>query len=169
MQGRSRAQDVGRQTVRAFAEGTPLDVLRRIAAGEVDEQPMSHTCAMRLLEVDEGEVLFSCRPAPRHLNYLGVIHGGFAATLLDSAAVCAVMTMLGPGVGCTTLDLRCDYLRAIQLPTAELRCVGRVVRVGRRVATARAELRAADGRLHAEGTVTCLIVPPPSDSRAQSG
>lgn len=118
---------------------------------------MGDVLAMRLVEVDEGRAVFTCRVDERHFNLIGTVHGGLAATLIDSASGCAVYSTLAPGDKWTTMSLSIDYLRG--MPGAgEVRCTGTVVRVGRRTGVADATIVDADGRLVARGSSTCLIV-----------
>src|SRR4029453_1428110 len=91
---------------------------------------------MELEELDEGRVVFGLTPADAHTNPMGMVHGGIAATLLDSAMGCAVHSTLGPGLGFTTLELHVHYTRGVAPGSGRLRAEGTVVHRGRRVATA---------------------------------
>ena len=92
------------------------------------------------------------------LNPLGVVHGGLALTLVDSATGCAVQTMLPDGVGYTTLETKANFVRPIRADSGMLRAIGRAVHVGRSTATADARIEDASGRLYAHGTSTLLIL-----------
>ncbi|MGO8949973.1 MAG: PaaI family thioesterase, partial [Ktedonobacterales bacterium] len=113
-----------------------------------------------LLEVDEGRALFVVQPAEYHYNPIGVVHGGLAATLLDSAMSCAIQTTLPAGVGYTTLEIKVNFVRPITLDSGELRCEGKVVHGGSRTATAEGQLLDQAGKLYAHGTTTCIILRP---------
>ena len=104
--------------------------------------------------------LCSCEPAEFVYNVIGSVHGGIPATLIDSAASCAVHTKLPAGTGYTTINLAVDMIKPITDAVGILRCEGRVVRAGNRIAVADAELKGADGTLYARGSVTCLILQP---------
>ena len=111
----------------------------------------------RLVEVDDGRVVFSGVPGPHVYNPIGTVHGGYAATLLDSACGCAVHSKLGPTQGYTTLELKVAYHKAMTANTGPVRAEGRVVTIGRRTAFAEAKLIDAEGRLYASATSTLLV------------
>jgi uncharacterized protein (TIGR00369 family) len=113
---------------------------------------------LRFIEVEEGRAVFEGVPGPHAYNPMGTVHGGYAATLLDSACGVAVMSRLGPSQGQTTLELKVAYHRAITAETGPVRAEGRVVSLGRRVAFAEASLAGADGRLYASATSTLLVI-----------
>jgi uncharacterized protein (TIGR00369 family) len=105
--------------------------------------------------------VFAAVPGPEHYNPIGSVHGGLAATLLDSAMGCAVHSTLPAGVGYTTLELKVNFTRPITSETGRILCEGTVVHRGGRVATAEGRVFAeADGKLLAHGTTTCLILSP---------
>jgi uncharacterized protein (TIGR00369 family) len=115
---------------------------------------------MRFVEVEEGRAIFEGEPTEYHYNPIGVVHGGLAATLLDSAMGCAVHSMLPVGVGYTTLEIKVNYLRALTSETGTVRAEGRVIKVGGRVAVAEGRITDAAGNLYAHSTTTCLILRP---------
>jgi uncharacterized protein (TIGR00369 family) len=135
-----------------------IDLLRAIAAGDLPNAPMAKTLGMDLVEVDEGRVVFEADPAEFLLNPAGTVHGGFAATMLDSALACAVHSTLPAGTGYTTVDLGVKLVRPITATTGRLRAEASVVHVGGRVGTAEGRLVDAGGKLYAQGTTTCLIL-----------
>lgn len=145
-------------TVSAVATLPGIDALRAVAAGDLPAPPMARTLGLELVEVDEGRVVFEADPAEFLLNPLGTVHGGFAATMLDSALGCAVHSTLPAGSGYTTVDLGVKLVRAITPETGRLRAEATAVHVGGRVGTAEARLVDLDGRLYAQGTTTCLIL-----------
>lgn len=136
------------------------DYLTAIKKGEIAPAPMAETLAFRLAEVGDGRVVFLCEPGEYFYNPIGSVHGGLAATLIDSATGCAVHTQLPAGTGYTTVNLAVDFIKAISHRSGPLRCEGRVVRAGARIAVADADVRGADGTLYARGSATCLIVRP---------
>ncbi len=137
-----------------------LHYLRAIQAGEIPPPPIAVLMGMSIDEVEEGRVIFSAQPAEYHYNPIGVVHGGLAATLLDSSLGCAVHSMLPAGTGYTTLEIKVNYVRPITSETGELRCEGKVIHLGGRIATAGARITDASGKLYAHGTTTCIIFRP---------
>lgn len=126
---------------------------------EHDLQPaIGRTLGFSLVEVDRGRAVFEGTPDERHYNPMGGVHGGYAATLLDSACGIAVHSMLQPDQGFTTLELKVSYLRGMNDTTGPVRAEGRVLNMGRRVAFAEADIRDADGRLMATATSTLLVL-----------
>ncbi|MDB5881459.1 MAG: hypothetical protein JWP43_1337, partial [Ramlibacter sp.] len=110
----------------------------------------------------QGRAVFQGTPGPAHLNPLGTIHGGWYATLLDSALGCAVHTMLPAGRGYTTAELSVNLVRAIGSKAPRVRAEGKVIHCGRQLATAEARLYGPDGTLYAHATTTCLVFELPS-------
>jgi uncharacterized protein (TIGR00369 family) len=140
---------------------TGLEFLRAIGAGELPPAPIAELLGFAPVEVEEGRVVFAVVPGPEHYNPIGTVHGGLAATLLDSAMGCAVQSTLPAGVGYTTLELKVNFVRPITTETGRILCEGTVVHRGGRVATADGRAFAeADGALLAHGTTTCLIFSP---------
>jgi uncharacterized protein (TIGR00369 family) len=124
---------------------------------EIPHAPIAELVGMELVELGEGRATFALDPAERHYNPLGTVHGGIAATLLDSAMGCAVHTTLSDGERYTTLELKVNFVRAITEATGRAVASGSVIHRGGRIATAEARLADGDGRLLAHGTSTCLI------------
>ncbi len=110
-------------------------------------------------EVDPGRVVISLPTQPDFANPLGTVHGGIAATLLDSVMGCAVHTTLPAGVSYTTLELKVNYIRSARTDGHRLTATGTTIHVGRRTATAEGKVLDDEGRLIAHGTTTCIIVP----------
>jgi len=124
---------------------------------EIPHAPIAELVGMELVELGEGQATFALDPSERHYNPLGTVHGGIAATLLDSAMGCAVHTTLNEGERYTTLELKVNFVRAITEATGRVVASGSVIHRGGRIATAEARLADEDGRLLAHGTSTCLI------------
>jgi uncharacterized protein (TIGR00369 family) len=138
-----------------------LELFAALLRGELEPPPMAQLMGMELVEASEGRIVFESEPEHRFYNPLGSVHGGFAATLLDSALGCAVHTTLAHGEGYTTLSLEVKYARPITVETGTVRVVGEVEQRGRRQATASARLYSvAEDKLLAHGTTTCIIVRP---------
>lgn len=136
-----------------------IDYLRGYLSGAVPPPPIAQLIPMSLLEVEVGRVVFCATPGPQHVNTVGLVHGGFTATVLDSALGCAIHSTLAPGMAYSTAQLNIHYTRPILPETGPLTCVGRVVHPGRTLVTAAAELTDASGRLYAHGTTTCMVMP----------
>ncbi|HEU4353660.1 MAG TPA: PaaI family thioesterase [Burkholderiales bacterium] len=111
-----------------------------------------------LLEVEPGHAVFEMAPGEQHYNPIGVVHGGVAMTLLDSAMGCAVQTQMAAGGGYTTLEAKTNLVRPITSATRRLRAIGKLVHLGKRVATAEGRLEDEQGKLYAHATTTCLIL-----------
>lgn len=136
-----------------------LEYVRAIAAGDVPPPPIAVLLRFQPVELEAGRAVFEGEPSEEHYNPIGVVHGGYAATLLDSVLGCAVHTTLAAGVGYTTLGLEVKFVRAITRDIARVRAEGEVLYRGRRQATAQAKLTDADtGKLLAHATATCLII-----------
>jgi uncharacterized protein (TIGR00369 family) len=134
-----------------------LQILRGSLAGDLPYPPIADTLDFLLLEVDEGRALFQGTPGQAHLNPMGTVHGGWYATLLDSALGCAVQTMLPAGRAYTTAELGINLVRAIGPRAQRVRAEGTIVHCGRQLATAQARLYGPDGTLYAHATTTCLV------------
>jgi uncharacterized protein (TIGR00369 family) len=140
-------------------EMSGLDYMRALIAGDVPPPPISRLMGFDLISVEEGEAVFRGVPGEQHLNPIGSVHGGFAATLLDSALGCAVHTTLPAGVAYSTLELSVNLVRGITPATGPVLASGRVLHAGRRTATADARLTAEDGgALLAHAKTTCMIL-----------
>lgn len=138
---------------------TGLEALRALIAGDLPPPPMAVTLNFRLAEADEGRALFLGTARRDFYNPLGTVHGGWAATVLDSALGCAVHSTLKSGEAYTTVEFKVNLVRPITDQTGELRCEGVIVHRGGRIATSEATLKDADGRIYAHGSETCIIIP----------
>jgi uncharacterized protein (TIGR00369 family) len=134
-----------------------LELLRGMIAGRFPGPPIMQLIGFNLAEVEEGRAVFEGTPAIQHYNPLGTVHGGYAATLLDSCMGCAVHTTLPKATGYTTLEFKVSLVRAITAETGPVRAEGKIVSAGRRVATAEGRLTDSRGRLLAHATTTCLV------------
>lgn len=120
---------------------------------------MGATMNFRPVEADEGRCVFEGTPGEEHFNPGGTVHGGYAATILDSVMWFAVFTTLPAGTTCTSLGIEAKYVRPITLETGPVRCEGEILYRGRKQATADARLTAIEsGKLLATGTATCMII-----------
>ncbi|MCT4356297.1 PaaI family thioesterase [Streptomyces sp. Je 1-79] len=151
-------------TAAAVGRASGLDFLREIQAGRLPRAPVSATLDFTLDEVDEGRAVFSIMPGEEHYNPIGSVHGGVYATLLDSAAGCAVQSTLPPGMGYTSLDLTVKFLKRVTADTGRVRAIGTVVSRGRQTALAEARLVDAEERLLAHATSSCMLFPVPTSA-----
>ncbi|HEV7483451.1 MAG TPA: PaaI family thioesterase [Solirubrobacterales bacterium] len=146
-------------TAAAGATMTGMEYMTAVVTGRVPPPPIAVTMSLRPVELEEGRVVFEGEPGEEHYNPIGVVHGGYAATLLDSALGCAVHTTLPAGLAYTSLGLETKYVRPITRDTGRVLCEATVLYRGRKQATAEATLTAADsGKLIASGTATCMIL-----------
>jgi uncharacterized protein (TIGR00369 family) len=139
-----------------------LEVLRAMIAGELPEPPIMRTLGIERLEADEGHVTVLMTAREYHYNPLGTVHGGVLATLLDTAAACAVHSTLPAGVAYTSLDLTTKFLRPVTTRSGMLRCEGTVLSRGRRTALAEARLTDASGQFVAYATSSCMLFEVPA-------
>jgi len=141
-----------------------LDFVRAIFEGKLPAPPVMQTIEPFDSTAEPGVVVIHSTPGFRHYNPIGLVHGGYAATLLDSAMGLAVHTMLPAGTGYTTLEFKISFIKGMTRDTGPVRTEGRILNVGRRAATAEARITDARGRLLAHATTTCLVFDIPKES-----
>ncbi|WP_439605596.1 PaaI family thioesterase [Hydrogenophaga sp.] len=141
---------------------TGLQQMQAMLDGKLPYPHIAHTLDFSLVEVGEGRAVFQGQPQLKHYNPLGSVHGGWYATLLDSALGCAVHTVMPVGRAYTTAELGVNIVRAASLKSGPLRAIGTVLHAGRQLATAEARIVGADGKLYAHATTTCLVFEVPS-------
>ena len=134
-----------------------LEQMRVFQSGGLDYRGIGHKLGFEIAVVEEGRVVFAATPGEDSYNPLGSVHGGYIATLLDSALGCAIHSSLKPRVGYTTLELKINYLRAMSAATGRIEAEGRVVQTGRRAAFAEGKVTDAKGRVYATASTTCLV------------
>jgi uncharacterized protein (TIGR00369 family) len=134
-----------------------LAFLQAMIAGEIPDPPITRTLDYFLHEVEPGRAVFQGLPARPHYNPIATVHGGWHATLLDSAMACAVHTLVEAGRAYTTLEFKIQCVRALTDRTGPVRAEGTVIASGKRIATAEGRLVDAEGRLYSHGTTTCLL------------
>ncbi|QKV18479.1 PaaI family thioesterase [Oricola thermophila] len=139
-----------------------LEMLRKVVSGELPAPPISKTLSFRIVEVEEGRAVFKGMPKAEHLNLIGTVHGGWTATIMDSALACAVQTLLKKGEAVATTEFKVNLIRPITPETGEVTCEATVVSRGR--TTGVSECRVIDGlgRVMAFGTETCAIFAVPA-------
>ncbi len=147
----------GVATPAQVAGKTGLEMMQAMLNGEIPSPPIAHTLDFLVVEIGPGRAVFQGSPGAAHLNPLGTIHGGWFATLLDSALGCAVHTMMPIGRGYTTAELGINLVKALTPKITRVRAIGTVIHCGRQLATAEARLVGPDGTLYAHATTTCLV------------
>ena len=155
-----KTPEIGTLPKTAFSDLTGLDIFRLMMAGDLPAPPIMIHSNIRMKEFEEGRAVFTGMPAKEFLNPLGTVHGGWISTLIDTALSCAVHTTLKPGEFYTTTSLNVNMVRPLQATSGEVICEGRIVHRGSRLATSEGDLRNADGKLIAHGTVSCMIFKP---------
>ena len=136
---------------------TGLEMMQAMLRAEIPYAAIAKTLNFQIIEVSPGRAVFQGKPLPEHLNPLGTIHGGWFATLLDSALGCAVHTMMPAGRAYTTAELGVNLVKALTPKVERVRAEGKVIHCGRQLATAEARLIGPDGTLYAHATTTCLV------------
>ena len=142
-----------------------LQQMQAMLRGELPYAAIAKTLDFLIVEVGEGIAIFQGTPRAEHLNPMGTVHGGWFATLLDSALGCSIHTRMEPGRGYTTAELGINLVRAITPKVQRVRAEGRVIHCGRQLATAEARLVGPDGTLYAHATTTCLVFDLPAQSK----
>ncbi|ARS50326.1 PaaI family thioesterase [Ectopseudomonas hydrolytica] len=155
---RDRLAAPGTLALAEVAGMAPLDFFDAIGRGELPSPPFGQLLDFVPLQWSRGRFVFQGTPDGRHYNPLGSVHGGYIATLLDSCMGCAVHTLLKPGQGYTTADLRVSYIRALRSEAGPVRAEGHIIHVGRSTALAEGRLYDVDDRLYAVASTTCLIL-----------
>ena len=153
----SDAKTYGTVGADARKEMTGLEFVQGLASGALPLNTIARTLGYDIVEAESGRVVITAQPNDDHLNPSGTVHGGLAATLLDSCMGLAVQSTLAKGVGSTTLEFKISLVRPITLETGTIRAEGIVLSSGRRVGTAEGRITDSAGRLLAHGTTTCLI------------
>ena len=133
-----------------------FDLLKKVINGEIPLPSMAVTIPMKLMEVGKGFAEFQAEANKNHLNPMGTVHGGFAATILDSATGCGVHTMLGPGDNYVTIDLNVQLLKPLPIGTP-LKARARVIHCSKRLGVSEGSLKDEDGNIYAHATATCMI------------
>ena len=155
----ARSCGVGTLTLENLRENSGLELFQKMIAGTLPRPPISDTLGFYLVEAERGRIVFQGTPEHRHYNPIGSVHGGFHATLLDSCVACAVQSTLEAGQGYTTIELKVNYIRALTDRVGPVRAEGKVIHVGKQVATAEGRIVDVQGRLYAHASTTCLVFP----------
>ncbi len=137
-----------------------IEYLRAIMRGEIPPPPITRLMGLELVTVEDGHVVFAATPGEQHYNPIGVVHGGLAATLLDSAIGCAMQTKAPPGFFYTTVELKVNYVRPLFADMGRVFGEATVLYVGRQTALAEARVVDAHGKLYAHATSSCMLIQP---------
>jgi uncharacterized protein (TIGR00369 family) len=135
-----------------------IDFLRAMRDGHLPAPPIAKLLGFTIATVEPGRVVFEVTPGEQHYNPIGVVHGGLAMTILDSAMGCCVQSRMPAGGGYTTLEAKTNLVRAITDKTGKLRAIGTLIHLGKRVATAEGRLEDGTGKLYAHATTTCIVL-----------
>lgn len=147
-----------------IARRSGMELFEAIFAGQLPPAPIGDTLDFVAIHMEPGLAIFQGRPQRRHYNPLGSVHGGWFATLLDSATGCAVHTTLPAGKGFTTLELKVNMVRPLNESVPLVRAEGKLIHAGRQIATAEGRIVGPDGKLYAHATTTCLIFDIPTST-----
>ena len=156
---RDRLGPTGVATKEQLRDRSGIEFLEGIGRGELPGPPIGELMGFLPIECEPGRVVFQGTPGPQHYNPLGSVHGGYAATLLDSCVGCAVHSMLPAGKGYTTLELKVNFIRALTNAVGPVRAEGKVVSLGGQIGIAEGRLTDSNGKLYAFATTTCLVFP----------
>ncbi len=159
---RAGGRGIGVATREETAGLTGLQALQAMMRGELPRTHIGETMDFLLVEVAHGRAVFQGVPQTRHLNPMGTVHGGWYATLLDSAVGCAVHSTMPVGRAYTTAELSVNLVRGAVPGREPLRAIGQVIHVGRQLATAEGRIVDAAGKVYAHATTTCLVFERPA-------
>ncbi len=159
---RARLGSIGWAEPQQLAGRSGMDVFAGIFSGELPAPPIGATLDFLPVHMEPGIAVFQGRPNTRHYNPMGGVHGGWFATLLDSAVGCAVHTMLPAGRAYTTVELKVNIVRGLTDAVPVVRAEGKVIHMGRQLATAEGRLIGPDGKLYAHASTTCLVFDAPA-------
>lgn len=159
----TRKNEYGVTPTEVMASMAGIDFVRAMFSGQLPEPPIMQTVEPFDCTAEPGVVVIHSIPGFRHYNPIGSVHGGYAATLLDSAMGLAVQSMLPPGTGYATLEFKLSFIRGMTKDSGTVSSEGRTLHVGRRTATAEACITDAKGRLLAHATTTCLVFEIPKE------
>ena len=134
-----------------------LDYLRCIKMGEISPPPIARLIGYRIAEIEHGHAVFELEPGEFLYNPFATVHGGIASTLLDTTMTAAVLSTLSKGFGCSTLEIKVNFIRPITIESGLMRCEARVIHSGSRIATAEGKMTNSQGKLYAHGGSTCIM------------
>ena len=144
-------------------EKTGLEILQAMRDGQLPLPPMTAVIPMRIAEVALGRVVLACEAEEQFYNAMGIVHGGYHLTVLDSCMGLAIYSTLGPGLGQTSIETKVNFVRPVTVATGPLRVIGTSLHTGSRTGTAEGKLVDGAGKLYAHGTTTCFLFPIPPE------
>jgi uncharacterized protein (TIGR00369 family) len=150
-------KNFGRLPVELMLRYSGVEILNRLLIGEVPYPAMSEVIPFRLVEVDRGRVVFESFPSEKYYNTSGIVHGGYALTLLDTCMGIAVYSTLDSGIGYTSIETKVNFVRPIKAETGPLLAVGSAIHTGTKTGTAEGRLVDSEGKVYAHGTTTCFL------------
>ena len=150
-------KNIGLMPLEVWKKEDPLDIFKKMVSGDMPGPPISEHFDFTLSEIEKGKAVFTGKPQDNFYNPLGTIHGGFIATLLDSAMACAIHSTLEAGKGSTSVEIKINFVRPVFEKTGTLQAIGEVINVGKQIASAEGKLIDENGKLYAHGTTTCFI------------
>jgi uncharacterized protein (TIGR00369 family) len=153
-----RAPEFGLATPEQAAGLSGRQLLQAIIDGRLPQPPIARTLSFRIVEVGEGFAAFEGEPGEHLLNPMGIVHGGWALTLLDSVTGCAGQSLLPAGTGYTTIETKGNFSRPLTRDAGRIRAEGRVISLGRRIISAEAKLMGPSGKVHAHGISTLMVL-----------
>lgn len=154
---REKLAPSGVATKEQLSTRSGLEFLHAIANGELPPAPIADLIGFIPILAEAGRMIFQGTPGPQHYNPIGTVHGGYAATLLDSCVGCAIHTMLPAGKLYTTIELKINYIRALTDKVGPIRAEGKVITLGGQIGIAEGRITDVNGKLYAFATTTCLI------------
>ena len=157
--GFDKTNRIGVLPLEIISQYSGLEVLKRMANGELPLPAMSEIIPFRLTEVGSGRVVFESMPNERFYNTAGIVHGGYAMTLLDTCMGIAAYSTLGPAIRYTTIETKVNFTRPITAATGVLKAIGTAVHTGKKTGTAEGRLVDSAGALYAHGTTTVILLP----------
>jgi uncharacterized protein (TIGR00369 family) len=140
-----------------------LQVLEDVRDGHLPRPPMAGVIPMRITEVEAGRVVLVSEISEQFYNGMGIVHGGYQLTLLDSCMGLAIYSTLGPGLAQTSIETKVNFVRPLNTTSGPLRAIGTALYTGSRTGTAEGKIVDAEGKLYAHGTTTCFLFPVPED------
>ncbi len=143
---------------RDAASVSGLEYLQALKDGRADPAPVARLLGYRIAEVEPGRAMFEMPAAEFHYNPFATVHGGIMSTLLDTAMTAAVLSTLGPGFSCSTLEMKVNFVRPVTVRTGVLRCEAKNIHVGSTVATSEGRIEDQQGKLYAHAVSTSVIL-----------
>jgi uncharacterized protein (TIGR00369 family) len=157
--------NIGLLPLAIVREKTGLQILEAMRDGLLPRPPMAAVIPMRIAEVAFGRVVLVSEVSERFYNGMGIVHGGYHLTVLDSCMGLAIYSTLGPGLGQTSIETKVNFVRPVTTATGPLRAIATSLYTGSRTSTAEGKLVDAEGKLYAHGTTTCFLFPLPPEDR----